>query len=82
MKKTTAALFVTLALSSIEAGADALSRQYDKAVRDAEVATASEIYSNLVAVTPSNNTLVWNSDKTKVKVVTWMLRPLVKALRP
>jgi len=73
MNKQTLVLFACAAALLLDesAFADALSKRYDKAVRDAAVASQSEIFSNLVAVTPANDSLVWNADKTKVKVVTW-----------
>lgn len=44
---------------------------YAKAVRDAAVASPAEISAKLVRIDLTNNNLVWNNDKTKVKVVTW-----------
>lgn len=49
----------------------ALPTAYLRAVHDASIARQSEISNKLDAVTPSNNTLVWNADKTLLKVVTW-----------
>ncbi len=49
----------------------AASPEYKAAVRDAVVAEATEIANNLDALDPTNDTLVWNEDKTLVKVVTW-----------
>ncbi|MFI3158307.1 MAG: hypothetical protein QX199_19350 [Methylococcaceae bacterium] len=45
--------------------------KYAIAVNDAVVADPSEIANNLDALDPTNDTLVWNEDKTLVKVVTW-----------
>lgn len=45
--------------------------KYIAGVRDATEAEKSEIVTNLDALDPSNTTLVWNADKTLIKVVTW-----------
>lgn len=50
---------------------DILARKYAAGVKDSAVAESAEIAANLIPVTPDNNTLVWNADKTLVKVVTW-----------
>lgn len=45
---------------------------YNKAIKDAEIATPNKIYKNLVAIVPSNKNLVWKDDqKTYLLVVTW-----------
>jgi hypothetical protein len=44
---------------------------YNKAVQDASFAQKGEIARDLIAITPSNSNLVWNTDQTKVLVVTW-----------
>jgi hypothetical protein len=49
----------------------ALDHLYGLAVQDSAVVKATEISSSLVPITPVNNTLVWNADKSKLKVVTW-----------
>ena len=48
-----------------------ISQAYQNAVQDASVATNDEIANNLIAITPSNQKLIWNADKSKIKVVTW-----------
>lgn len=76
MKKTN---LVFLAVSALFAYAQtagaaanpALDNLYGKAVQDSAVVKPGEVSSKLVPVAPVNNTLVWNSDKSKVKVVTW-----------
>ena len=45
--------------------------RYERGVRDAAVAESTEIAGDLVAVTSNNGSLIWNDDKTLVKVVTW-----------
>ena len=42
-----------------------------QALDDASVALPTELDSNLISITPDNNELVWNADKSKVLVVTW-----------
>ena len=44
---------------------------YDNAVLDASVAELGEIVNNLIAITPQNDELVWNKDKSKLLVVSW-----------
>lgn len=44
---------------------------YLRAVRDAMTVESSEVVNNLDPLSPDNNTLVWNADKTMLKVVTW-----------
>ncbi len=53
-----------------EAIADA-EKKYQRGVKDAAFVEASEIDAQLNAISPSNPTLVWNDDKTKVLVTTW-----------
>jgi hypothetical protein len=48
-----------------------LGARYAAAVRDASRAMPDEVVDTLVAITPDNDSLVWNQDKTLVKVVTW-----------
>lgn len=63
---------MTALLSSEIAAADNLQlKKYQRAVRNAAVANQDEIVQDLVPITPDNSTLVWNADRTKVKVVTW-----------
>lgn len=45
--------------------------KYIAGVHDATEAETSELVDTLDALDPSNNTLVWNADKTLIKVVTW-----------
>ncbi len=47
---------------------------YTKAVRDAMTPEQAEIVNNLDALSPDNDALVWNEDKTLLKVVTWKSR--------
>jgi hypothetical protein len=44
---------------------------YRQSVHDAMSAEATEIANTLDAITPSNESLSWNDDKTLLKVVTW-----------
>jgi hypothetical protein len=44
---------------------------YNKAVLDAVEPTAEDIHTGLWAITPTNPKLVWNQDKTAVRMVTW-----------
>ena len=46
-------------------------KRYERGVADAAFAEQSEIASDLNAIDPSNASLVWNDDKTKVLVATW-----------
>lgn len=64
------AVFLT-AFILVENAYSALPPEYIHAVRDAAVVHKSEIVKTLDAVTPDNDTLIWNADKTKLKVVTW-----------
>lgn len=45
--------------------------RYNFAIRDAAIPEASELVPNLDVISPDNNSLVWNADKTLIKVVTW-----------
>lgn len=45
---------------------------YEWAVRDAAVPESGEINTQLVAVEPGNDSLIWNDDRSRVKVVSWM----------
>lgn len=65
------ACFAGLFASQTMAATPAQLTKYKKAVADATVADQAEIASNLVNITPDNNDLVWNADKTKLLVVTW-----------
>jgi hypothetical protein len=46
-------------------------KTYDEAVRDAAEPTSEDVYTGLWPITPSNPKLVWNEDKTAVRMVTW-----------
>ncbi len=48
--------------------------QFDQAVDDAAVVEPKDVYDKLVVVTPENEDLVWNDDKTKLLVVMWKSR--------
>ena len=48
-----------------------LTRMYNNAVEDTVVADQDEISNTLTAITPSNDGLVWNEDKSKILMVTW-----------
>lgn len=50
-----------------------LKADYERAIRDAEVAELNEIYKNLIAIIPANKNLVWKNDneKNRILVVTW-----------
>jgi hypothetical protein len=45
--------------------------KYSVGVRDAAQAESSELVNTLDVLDASNDTLVWNADKTLIKVVTW-----------
>ena len=65
------ALLAGLASAATGVSAHSLAERYEAAVRDASQAEASEIADDLVAVTKSNDSLVWNEDRSKVLVATW-----------
>ncbi|MGB0733370.1 MAG: hypothetical protein ACPGPF_06370 [Pontibacterium sp.] len=46
-------------------------KAYERAVKDAAFAEEHELTDGLIPITPSNDQLVWNEDKTKLLVVTW-----------
>jgi hypothetical protein len=46
-------------------------QSYASAVRDASEPTSADIVTNLIAITPDNPKLIWNSDKTAVRMVVW-----------
>ena len=48
-----------------------LEQAYLNAIEDAKVAQQSEIYKNLVAILPSNDSLMWEKKTGDVLVVTW-----------
>jgi len=48
-----------------------LEQAYSNAIEDAKVAQQSEIYKNLVAIVPSNDSLRWEKKTGDVLVVTW-----------
>ena len=45
--------------------------RYRAAVLDAVEPTSEDITSDLVAISPSNTQLVWNEDKSRVRMVIW-----------
>jgi hypothetical protein len=69
MKKSL--LLSALLTLSAQMAVAATPAKYNLAVQDAAVTEANEIVNTLDAVKPDNASLVWNSDKTKIKVVTW-----------
>jgi len=44
---------------------------YQNAVRNASIAEEDEIAHDLIAIRPENKQLVWNPERTKIRVVTW-----------
>ncbi|TAN51410.1 MAG: hypothetical protein EPN21_06645 [Methylococcaceae bacterium] len=68
------ACFAAALLLTGKADAGVAKLQYQRAVQDAAVADAAEIADNLDAVTADNAALVWNEDKTLIKVITWKSR--------
>ena len=46
-------------------------RQFDRAVTDASVVEEKDVYYDLISIQKENENLVWNQDKTKLKVVMW-----------
>jgi hypothetical protein len=71
MKKLLPALIAAFLSQSLCAAPKALIQKYEKAVHDAAMPEQSEISDKLDAVSPDNASLIWNEDKTKLKVVTW-----------
>lgn len=65
------ALTALLGLLSAQAALAVTPAKYAIATRDSAVADSNEIVNNLDALTPDNASLVWNADKTRIKVVTW-----------
>ena len=51
-----------------------LASTYYDAVRNASIVEEGEITHDLIAVSPENHQLLWNPDKTKLRVVTWKSR--------
>ncbi|MDD5033670.1 MAG: hypothetical protein PHE55_02845 [Methylococcaceae bacterium] len=60
-----------LAICCLPAAQAATPLKYTQAVRDAAVAEQKEIVDNLDAIQLENNSLIWNADKSMLKVVTW-----------
>jgi hypothetical protein len=56
----------------IPASEASLAKQYQRALHDASEVKENEISRNLVAVKKDNDAVIWNEDKTKVLVVTWI----------
>ena len=50
---------------------DSLLERYEAGVADAAVVEASERATDLVPITPDNDSLAWNADRTKIRVLTW-----------
>ena len=48
--------------------------RFERAVEDASAVEEKDIYDGLVAITPENNSIIWNDHKTKVLVVMWKNR--------
>ncbi|WP_145998730.1 hypothetical protein [Methyloterricola oryzae] len=73
MKRLMLCLSIWLAIHVpfAQCGTGAPPVNYLKAVRGASVAQASDIVNTLEAIALDNNNLVWNGDKTLLKVVTW-----------
>lgn len=73
MKKTllSSSFFMAAISIQIAVAAPATPGNYALATQDAAVAESYEIVKTLDAITPNNPALVWNADKTKIKVVTW-----------
>jgi hypothetical protein len=71
--ETLASLACAAALACAQsASALTLDQLYNAAVRDSSVVKPNEAASNLIAITPDNDTLVWRTpEKIQVKVVTW-----------
>lgn len=61
---------LVLSQGATAAAGESLLKKYAEGVRDAAVAETDEL-SALEALSPDNDSLVWNDDKTKIKVVTW-----------
>ncbi len=77
LKKTVFVLICILSGSSLFAACASnikLQPAYEQAVRDASIAEKDEIADDLIAVNAENTKLVWNTDKTKMLVVTWKSR--------
>lgn len=77
IKKKVALLVVTTLLMSsshlvlAKDNTNKLTKMYNKAVKDTSLVEADEISTQLTTITPDNNNLVWNEDKSKILVVTW-----------
>ena len=54
-------------------------RMFEMAVNDAAVVDPADVYDKLMAVTPDNPALIWNADKTRVRVVMWKSRKSYEA---
>ena len=67
--KTIAACLIVFPLA-VAAEPNRLLQEYEGGVIDASVATEAEIVDDLVALTPDNEALVWNDEKSRVLVVT------------
>lgn len=56
---------------SQQTDAQSLLQRYEAGVADAAVVEESERADDLVPITADNDTLVWNADRSQIKVVTW-----------
>jgi len=65
-----AASFAALLLAQ-PGSAETLLERYEAGVADAAVVEDSERANGLVPIAPDNDNLVWNADRTRIKVVTW-----------
>ena len=70
MKKSLLVSILT-AMLAVKAAEATPPPKYYLANRDAVKASPEELVTNLDAVDPNNNSLVWNADKSMIKVVTW-----------
>ena len=66
-----------------------LSQRYRRAIQDAALVEEGENVSGLIEITPNNNNLVWNEDRSKILVVTWKrtvtyekyIKPLTQSIK-
>jgi hypothetical protein len=63
--------FMTAVSVQIAVAATPTPEKYNLATQDAAVAESHEVVKTLDAVNTNNSALVWNADKSKIKVVTW-----------
>jgi hypothetical protein len=65
----TQGLFLQKGLSQLSE--PSLKEKYRFAIQDAALVEPNKIVDNLIPITPDNNLIVWDENKTKVLVVTW-----------